>query len=452
MCRKIPSRAWLAMMLFWGTFVNYMFRSHYQISLLAMMAPRNNETVQDYGPRYDWSYEWEQQSISALFYGLTIISIPAGLFVTFFGPFNVLVWSSVIMAVLSGCVVVMAYYVGPGGVFAMRFFVGVMVGLQYPAMQNLVSNWAPPQEKGKFIACMMGNTFGSVITMPSASMVIEQLGWEWSFYLLSPVVVVFVIAMYLLVADHPRNYRWIRQEELEFIEASHGTSVNTQKKKKNPPYCKMFLSCPFYALIAGQFGNQYILFLALTIVPQYLKRVLGFNLKESAGIAALPQLSRLISGFIFGALNDFLIQRGVPKKYCRKGFTLFSHILTGASLCLFLAIGSSSLAAICLLVMMMAFNGAAVVTVLMNAQDLAPNWSGTLYGIMNFFGGWGGFVAPILVEKLTRENTIGQWAIVFTIGGAIGITTGIIFILFGSTEIQSWNLIEETTEEGGTAK
>lgn len=82
---------------------------------------------------------------------------------------------------------------------------------------------------------------------------------------------------------------------------------------------------------------------------------------------------------------------------------LSAHMLTGCSLCLFLAIGDSAVAAICLLVMMMAFNGAAVVTVLMNAQDLSPNWSGTLYGIMNFFGSWGGFTAPIIVEKLTRQ-------------------------------------------------
>lgn len=94
-------------------------------------------------------------------------------------------------------------------------------------------------------------------------------------------------------------------------------------QKSAPPYLKLFLSCPFYALIAGQFGNQYILFLALTIVPQYLKRVLGFNLKTSAAIAALPHVSRLVFGFIFGSVNDFLLQRGVPKKYCRKGFTIF---------------------------------------------------------------------------------------------------------------------------------
>ncbi|KAL3273990.1 hypothetical protein HHI36_015408 [Cryptolaemus montrouzieri] len=380
MCKKIPSRAWVAMMLFWGTFVNYMFRSHFQISLLAMMTPRKNETVGDYGPRYDWSYKWEQHSISALFYGLTIISIPAGIFVTFldhgvfyFGlPFYELLhrchrtydqirWtrrrvyhafysrnaggltdrptdprtatSSITNANLrrsrsvkedqaqkaSGrSEPVYQWFQNSGGTGT------VIYGLQYPCMQNIISNWAPPDEKGKFVAAMMGNTFGSIITMPATSLIIERFGWPWSFYSLTFVVLVFCILMVLLVADHPRSYRWIRQEELEYIEASHGDTVQVEKRKKTPPYGRMFLSCPFYALIAAQFGNQYILFVTLTTVPQYLKRRLSFNLKASAGIAALPQLSRLIFGFIFGEVNDVLIKKGVPKKWCRKDSLYFT--------------------------------------------------------------------------------------------------------------------------------
>lgn len=46
---------------------------------------------------------------------------------TFIGPFNIMVGSSIIMAILSDFIVIMAYYVGPGGVFAMRFLIGIMV-------------------------------------------------------------------------------------------------------------------------------------------------------------------------------------------------------------------------------------------------------------------------------------------------------------------------------------
>ncbi|KAK9888042.1 hypothetical protein WA026_000319 [Henosepilachna vigintioctopunctata] len=470
MCKRIPSRAWVAMMIFWGTFVNYMFRSHYQISLLAMMAPRNNETVGDFGPRFDWSYEWEQQSISALFYGLTLISLPAGFIISWFGPWHVLFWSTLIMAISSDIVVPMAKFVGPGAVFTMRFIVGMMVGLQYPAMQNLASNWAPPKEKGKFMSCLMGNAFGSIITMPLTSLIIEQLGWSWSFYYLTLIAALFCIALYLLVADHPREYRWIRQEELEMIEESHLGTVNTSSKKENllgllssntkicptkamslisgnPPYLKMLVSRPFWAVIVAQFGNQYNLFLALTTAPQYLKRRLKFNLKASAGIAALPHVARLLFGFTYGFINDLLLKKGVPKATCRRVFTIFSHILTGSSLCLFLAIGDCAACAVLLLVVMMVFNGAAVASVLINPQDLTPNWSGTTYSIMNFFGSWGGFIGPTLVSELTQENTIGEWAVVFSIGGIIGILTGIFFIFFGEFEIQPWNEPKQQAEE-----
>lgn len=94
-----------------------------------------------------------------------------------------------------------------------------------------------------------------------------------------------------------------------------------------PPYVAMFSSVPFIALIIAQFGNLYGLTMSLTATPQFLKRVLNFNLKGSAFIAALPQLSRLVCGFFFGYINDSLLRKGVPKQTCRKGFTILCKYL-----------------------------------------------------------------------------------------------------------------------------
>ncbi|XP_045478555.1 sialin-like isoform X1 [Harmonia axyridis] len=433
----IPSRALVAMMVFWGTFVNYMFRSHYSISVLAMMQARKvNETLGDFGPRYNWTYEWEQRTISAMFYGLSTLSLPSGMISEMLGPWHVLMWSSIIMAG-SSCLIVPVASFGPFCVFALRFVVGMMLALQYPALQCLIGRWAPPNEKGRFSACLMGNAFGSMLTMPVTSMIIEKFGWNWSFYSLSFVVALFCVGLILFVADYPRDYKWIDEEELQYIEKAQGTQVS--REKVTPPYLAMFSSVPFIALIIAQFGNLYGLTMSLTATPQFLKRVLNFNLKGSAFIAALPQLSRLICGFFFGYVNDALLRRGVPKKTCRKGFTLLSHIATGMCLCGFLFIGQSSDMAILLLVAMLGFNGAAAQTTLINPQDLSPNFAGTIHGVMNFFGGWGGFIGPMIIEKLTRDNTMDQWAIVFTIGGLIYIISGIVFMFFGSAALQSWN-------------
>lgn len=415
-----------------------------------MVKARGNETVKDFGPRFDWEYKNEQDCIFSQFYGLTLIALPSGLISELLGPWHVLFWSSIAMAVFSAAIVPLAH-LSWIAVFMMRFFIGIMLGLQYPAMQCLIGRWAPPQEKGKFSACLMGNAFGVMITLPVMGMIIEYLGWAWSFYSLSFFVFLYCLGLVFLVADYPKNYRWMDPEELEFIEGAQGQSVS--KEKRVAPYAKIFMSIPFWAAVVAQFGNQFGLFMQITVVAQFMKRAMGFNLKDSAGIAAIPPGARLVSGFAFGAMNDFLLNRGVKKAYARKGFTIASHILTGLSLCFMFFLKDHKYLVISMLVLMMIFNGAAVVTVLINPQDLSPNFAGTLYGIMNFFGGFSGIIIPALVKSITTEkNEFKDWAIVFCIGGSCLIASGIIFIIFGSVEIQKWNEKakqpdETTTEE-----
>ena len=50
------------------------------------------------------------------------------------------------------------------------------------------------------------------------------------------------------------------------------------------------------------------------------------------------------------------------------------------------------------------FNGAATMTNLQNSQDLAPNYAGSLYGIINFVGTTSGFISPMIVAHFTAEK------------------------------------------------
>jgi MFS transporter, ACS family, solute carrier family 17 (sodium-dependent inorganic phosphate cotransporter), other len=50
------------------------------------------------------------------------------------------------------------------------------------------------------------------------------------------------------------------------------------------------------------------------------------------------------------------------------------------------------------------FNGAATMTNLQNAQDLAPNFAGTIYGIINFVGTTSGFISPLIVAHFTEKK------------------------------------------------
>lgn len=43
-------------------------------------------------------------------------------------------------------------------------------------------------------------------------------------------------------------------------------------------------------------------------------------------------------------------------------------------------------------------------TNLQNPQDLAPNYAGSIYGIINFVGITSGFITPLIVSYFTAEK------------------------------------------------
>jgi ACS family sodium-dependent inorganic phosphate cotransporter len=106
------------------------------------------------------------------------------------------------------------------------------------------------------------------------------------------------------------------------------------------------------------------------------------------------------------------------------------------------------------------FNGAATVTNLQNSQDLAPNFAGTLYGIINFVGTTSGFITPIIVAYFTKDgvrnlkyfchccfnefidsfqHSIYEWQHVFWVGAAAYIAPAFFYFIFGDGRVQKWN-------------
>lgn len=78
----------------------------------------------------------------------------------------------------------------------------------------------------------------------------------------------------------------------------------------------------------------------------------------------------------------------------------------GPAVCLVIMtyVGCDATTAIIMLILALAFNGAACQTSLQNHQDLAPNYAGSLYGIMNTFGSFPGFIIPPIIGALTNEK------------------------------------------------
>ena len=85
-------------------------------------------------------------------------------------------------------------------------------------------------------------------------------------------------------------------------------------------------------------------------------------------------------------------------------FNFTAHIIPGIFLVLLTYIGSDPYVAVAIITFSLGSNGAATMTNLQNSQDLAPNFAGTIYGIINFVGTTAGFITPILVAYFTQDN------------------------------------------------
>ncbi|XP_065090727.1 putative inorganic phosphate cotransporter [Ochlerotatus camptorhynchus] len=408
--------------------------------------------LQNFGPRYRWDQKTQGNILGAYFYGYLLTSLPAGLLAEQFGPKLLIAVSFVASAITTAVTPVLAE-VGAWAVIGSRGMIGLLAGCVYPCLHNLISRWIPPNERGKVIACIAGgSTFGTVITWPLAGIITEKFGWATSFYVSAVFVLVIAIIWVYLIEDLPAQHKSITAEEKQFIEESFGGTVS--KAKSKPPFGKVLISLPYLSLLLLHYGNFWGMNFFITQAPKFMNEVLGFNLSSSGFLSSLPYLARMFSGFFFGYIGDLIRTKDLMSTTAiRKSFCLFSHLIPGAILVALPFIGQNPLVCVALIVACLGVNGASTITNLVNAQDLAPNFVATLYGMMNFIGTTAGFVAPMLVAHFTAEmNTMEQWKNVFLITAAIYIATGVFFMFFGSGKVQSWNEVrDQASAEVATA-
>lgn len=90
------------------------------------------------------------------------------------------------------------------------------------------------------------------------------------------------------------------------------------------PVKHVLTSVPFWALIILHFGNNWGLYFLLTAAPKFMNEALGFQLSKAGYLAALPYLARLLSGFMFGAIGDYVRSKKLMSVTAnRKFFTIF---------------------------------------------------------------------------------------------------------------------------------
>lgn len=267
-------------------------------------------------------------------------------------------------------------------------------------------------------------------------LIIELSGWPAVFYWFGGAGCVWCLAFILYAKNTPADFNGISDGELNYL-----TKNQTISSKMPPiPWFDFLKSAPLWAILVGHTTYNWGFYVLFTCLPKYLKEVLGFDMKHNALYSALPYLIMWIAINISTQIGDRVISSGnYSKTRVRKLFQVLAEVPPALCLSLIPFFGCNSFAVIGLICLCCCFNGCSFVAYNVNHADLAPSFTGLLFGITNTVANAPGFLAPEMVGAFTKnESTILTWSFVWYTTAGIYVFGAIFYSIFAEAELQPW--------------
>ncbi|XP_066952063.1 sialin-like [Macrobrachium rosenbergii] len=244
--------------------------------------------------------------------------------------------------------------------------------------------------------------------------------------------------------NYPSQHTRISDKELEYIETAikkSGTSTSDEDQPRGIPWKSILTSTPVWAVVIGDFGSCWALALFLTQLPTYMKNILGFSIKENGLISALPFIFRYAGAIFMSTAGDWLLTH----KYLsiRSTRRIFGAIAMCPPALLLLGVSFSGCdwkTIVALLCAALFLSGAVTTSTIVNPADIAPNYSGTLFGLLNMTSTVAFFTVPVVTGVMTDgQQTLAQWQKLFWICVPIYLIAFVVFFIFVSGDVQPWN-------------
>ncbi|XP_047112885.1 sialin-like isoform X2 [Schistocerca piceifrons] len=346
-----------------------------------------------------WDMYMQGEILAGFYYGYTVGHIPGGVLADRFGGKVVLLFGILVSSILTVLTPLSAwagYYV----LFTNRVLQGLAQGGIIPAIQTTVCTWAPDHERSLFSIIFLGICVGTLVSMAVTGILCETIGgWPLSFYFFGGVGLLWCVPWFFQAADSPSQHPSIDPAERNYIKAT------IQSAAKN-----------------------------------------GI-------ISAIPHITGGAGNLIFVWFTGFLLRKGRVSKTCT--FRIINGLGTlvpAAALVVVALMGCDST----VIIVMLALSGFFIATdctgSYLNMQAIAPNYAGTIVGIVNMFANLTGIAIPYIVGAFTNTNpTRSAWNAVFYLSSAVAAVSYLIYAVFTTADEQPWNVPPSERAQKATA-
>jgi MFS family permease len=345
-------------------------------------------------------------AFSAFAYPYALFQLIGGYFGDKFGPRLTLCVCSLIVCVATAATGVVG---GFASLFAARLALGVGEGATFPTATRAMSVWTP--ERGWGFAQGITHSsarIGNAVTPPLVAVLIAYLSWRGSFLVLALLSLVWVLVWMWYFRDVPAAPP-LSAEELAALPAR-----SRRGAKERVPWLKLFRR--MLPVTAVDFCYGWTLWLFLSWVPSFFYQNYHQNLMQSALYSATVFLAGVVGDTLGGVVSDRILHRTGDRNAARRNVIVAG--LLGGFLFLMpvMLVDDVNVAAISLAAAFFCVE-LVVAPIWAVPMDIAPKYSGSASGMMNFGFGVAGIISPFVFGYLIDRT--GSWTLPFA--GSIGL-------------------------------
>jgi sugar phosphate permease len=207
-----------------------------------------------------------------------------------------------------------------------RLGLGIAEGPLPIGVTTTINNWFPAKEKGTASGIFLSSVkFGPVITPIIGAAIIAAWGWKEVFLVFAIPGIVLSLFWYFLVANTPKESRFVNLAELDYISEYVGGKDATKIALTSKPMPRLdkFIRVrdePTLKTTSGIFKSWNIIGCALGYccqlgissvllawIPTYLLNVKHFSIMSMGFVAAAPWVGAVFGNILGGLLSDRLL-------------------------------------------------------------------------------------------------------------------------------------------------
>jgi sugar phosphate permease len=300
-----------------------------------------------------------------------------------------------------------------------RFLFGVGEAGAFPGATRAMQLWYPRPERGLVQGVThSASRLGAAIAPPIVVLLMTEFGWRSVFYICGTVGLLWSAWWALTYRNLPEEHALVNKAELEIIRGrGPDGAINPppMDKQTKVPWATLVRSPNMWAIMVAYFTYVYCLWIFLSWLPSYLIEVRHFRLIKVGLFASLPLWAGVVGDTVGGLSTDWLLRVTGSAKIGRRAVAIVG--LLGCAICIVpAALTEDAYVAVYGLTASMFFLELTIGPSWAVPMDTGGKYSGTVSGMMNMAGNFGGAISPIVFGYLAQG---GNWQAPFIVAAGL---------------------------------